>query len=98
MVAPLGMGHQQVSGRPNESAALSAVDRLRRADEAFSAASANLHDDQGGSVEADEIELTEPTAIASLQHSKPASLQVSTRSILPDAPRPLRGRRARRII
>ena len=77
------MRHQQVAGCANEFALFAKVHRLDGAGESAAGTGAHFDDDQRVTVEADEIQFTQPATISLDQYIQALPLQIPGRALFP---------------
>ena len=91
---PLGMGHQQMPGRPNQFLLFSEVDRLGCAPEAAAGACSHFDDDQHAAIQTDQVKFTHPASVALFQDPQTLTLQIPAGAVFPGEAGLLRGRQA----
>ena len=77
------MRHQQVAGCANDFALLANVHRLDGAGTPTAGAGPHFDNDQGGAVETDEIQFTQPATISLDQYLQALPLQIPRRALFP---------------
>ena len=89
---PLGMGHQQMPGCPDQFALFPEVYRLGCTPEPAAGACPNFDDDQRTTVQTNQVEFTDPAPVTLLQDPQSVTLQIPGGPGFPRETGLLRGR------